>query len=368
MALAGTSTSGVAETLHTGGPGAAVVPPDGAFPADRDMGSFHAVRFTAAEGGMIRAIAFEGVYSAGERPPEDDNFSVVLFADGPSSTTPGLALSGALKLDVANRIDTGVMESGRKVYHYEANFPTNCYSVATGNPYWLSISNDTSFDSASGWEWTAAPGDGQATAVSSGSQVEGFDAQGSANLVYSLESEAFSYPVDGLVIVRPIVTEDGRVILKWRAKPWESFYVERSVDSKSWDCYTGPVYASGSRVRVIDAVPPVGSAFYRVRKSQWGVVNPNDYDGDGVPNGCETDPFYPIGNASVQRDEPGDATDVREFQCSADFDGDGIPNEIDEFPYRPWIDPNDYDGDGVPNDVDEDPYDPTNTNRIGGGE
>jgi hypothetical protein len=102
-----------------------------------------------------------------------------------------------------------------------------------------------------------------------------------------------------------------------------------------------------------------------VNVDYWVSNNPNDLDGDGIPNDQDNCPLVSNPNqADMDGDGIGDA-------CDPDIDGDGIPNELDNCPLHHNPDQSDRDGDGLGDLCDPNPDDacaenPTVTGLLGG--
>ena len=88
-----------------------------------------------------------------------------------------------------------------------------------------------------------------------------------------------------------------------------------------------------------------------------------DTDGDGVPDGTDSDPLDPCDPAQSPGYTGFDATNAT--WAATDCDGDGIANGTEDTngtdPYN-----NDTDGDGVPDDIDNNPFDPCDPSQVAG--
>ncbi len=126
----------------------------------------------AAGANTITDIHWTGSYFNGNTPVAD-HFTIQIIADaGGAPTTSAFGLLHSIPVGAsATRIDTGIDILGSDLYSYAVDIAPSLASgvtLAAGATYWLSIVNDTSFDTDDTWAWGMQAGGGNSVRRFSG--------------------------------------------------------------------------------------------------------------------------------------------------------------------------------------------------------
>lgn len=131
--------------------------------------------FSIAQDNILGSISWQGIYIGANTMPAADNFTLRIFADSGSNTTP--SQTPFWSENVGNLITRTVAVPPtpfNDLFTYKANLSAGV-SLTAGTTYWLSIVNDTSNNPLNDWSWAASSTTGSAAtrAIDSDTWVTG---------------------------------------------------------------------------------------------------------------------------------------------------------------------------------------------------
>jgi hypothetical protein len=163
---------------------------DDASQSDVHVSSYRADDFTLSSGAAtFDTVSLSGMYFNGNTPQATDVFTIELFADNGSGLPATTALASYAVGNAVNRTDSGTMLfSAYNIYDYSATIAST--ALTAGQPYWLSVVNDTTADNNDNWFWARNSG---GNAVVRGN-TSGTFSLSSSRLDFSLSNNSASVP------------------------------------------------------------------------------------------------------------------------------------------------------------------------------